>query len=44
MQKLIDINGTELVPEIDTVVKRGLVSQGICWDWQAVEEALLRRP
>lgn len=39
---VIDIDGTELVPEIEQLFKRGLVSQGICGDWQAVKEAFER--
>ena len=36
---VIDIDGAELVPEIKQLFDRGLVSQGICGDWQEVIEA-----
>ncbi|SHI95072.1 SEC-C motif-containing protein [Arenibacter nanhaiticus] len=36
---VIDIHGAELLPEIEQLFERGLVSQGICGAWKEVKEA-----
>ena len=35
----IDIKGSELLPEIEKLFERGIVSKGICGDWKEVKEA-----
>ena len=39
---VIDIKGRELLPEIEQLFKQGIVSKGICGDWQEVKEAFER--
>lgn len=39
---VIDIKGVELLPEIERLFERGLVSKGICGDWKEVKAALER--
>lgn len=36
---IIDIEGVELLPEIEALFEKRIVSQGICGDWEEVKEA-----
>ena len=39
---VIDIEGKELLPEIENLFEKGIVSKGVCGSWDEVEEAFQR--